>query len=136
MYVVFGDTIVDSEEISKIIEDNSDFKVLRDMSKSSKREDIIAFNLSLDITVLKEIMDVDDYDIENVEEIINEYMNLADDLAIDLEQYMPTNSLVNVRSYKYDQSDEDIKIVIAICNEDLGELKLNDVMKRLLNHAE
>jgi hypothetical protein len=138
MYIVFGDTILDSQEIRESIEINSDFKVLRDMSKSTKREDIAAFNISLDINVLKEIIEEEEYDIdsEDEEDIINEYMQLADEIAIDLEEYMPEESLIRVRAYKYDQSDEDIKMVIAICHEELGELKLNDIIKRLLKHAE
>jgi hypothetical protein len=136
MYVVFGDTIVDSKEIRETIEINSEFKVLRDMSKSSKREDIVAFNISLDVNVLKDIIEEDGYDTDSEDDIINEYMQLADEIAIDLEEYMPEGSLIKARSYKYDQSDQDIKMVIAICNEELGELKLNDVIKRLLRHAE
>lgn len=138
MYVVFGDTIVDSQEIRETIEVNSDFKVLVDMSKSSKREDIVAFNISLDINVLKEVIEEDGYDLDSEDEgdIINEYMQIADELAIDLEEYMPEESIIRVRAYKYDQSDQDIKMVIAICHEELGELKLNDVIKRLLRHAE
>ncbi|HSQ33452.1 MAG TPA: hypothetical protein VLM81_00960 [Peptostreptococcaceae bacterium] len=136
MYVVFGDTIVDSKEIRETIEINSEFKVLRDMSKSSKREDIVAFNISLDVNVLKDIIEEDGYDTDSEDDIINEYMQLSDEIAIDLEEYMPEGSLIKARSYKYDQSDQDIKMVIAICNEELGELKLNDVIKRLLRHAE
>ena len=138
MYVVFGDTIVDSQEIRETIEVNSDFKVLVDMSKSSKREDIVAFNISLDINVLKEVIEEDGYDLDSEDEgdIINEYMQIADELAIDLEEYLPEESLIKARAYKYDQSDQDIKMVIAICHEELGELKLNDVIKRLLRHAE
>jgi len=138
MYVVFGDAIMDSQEIGETIEKNSDFKVLRDMSKSSKREDIAAFNIALDIKVLKDIIKEDGYDIdsEDEEDIINEYMQLADEIAIDLEEYMPEESLIKARAYKYDQSDQDIKLVIAICHENLGELKLNDIIKRLLKHAE
>ena len=138
MYVVFGDTIIDSQEIRETIEKNSDLKVLRDMSKGSKREDIVAFNISLDINVLKDIIKEDGYDIDSEDEgdIINEYMQLADEIAIDLEEYMPEESLLKARAYKYDQSDQDIKMVLAICHEELGELKLNDVIKRLLRHAE
>jgi hypothetical protein len=138
MYVVFGDTIVDSQEIRETIEANSDFKVLVDMSKSSKREDIVAFNISLDINVLKEVIEEDGYDLDSEDEgdIINEYMQIADELAIDLEEYLPEESILKARAYKYDQSDQDIKMVIAICHEELGELKLNDVIKRLLRHAE
>ena len=38
MYVAFGNRVVDSLDFKKLIEENSNFKVLKDMSKGSKRE--------------------------------------------------------------------------------------------------
>ena len=56
MYIAFGNRVLDSNDIKNIIEENTEFKVIKDMSKGSKREDIVAFNLSLDIDTLnKEI---------------------------------------------------------------------------------
>ena len=37
MYIIFGESIVDSEEIKSTIEENSDFNVDRDMCKGTKR---------------------------------------------------------------------------------------------------
>ena len=49
MYIAFGNRVVDSKDFIKVIEENTEFKVIKDMSKGSKREDIVALNLSLDI---------------------------------------------------------------------------------------
>ena len=57
MYVEFNSEIVGSEDIKNIIEKNTEFKVLKDMSKGSKREDILAFNLSVDINTLNDLME-------------------------------------------------------------------------------
>ena len=54
MYIAFGNRVLDSKDIKNIIEENTEFKVIKDMSKGSKREDIIAFNLSVSIDVLNE----------------------------------------------------------------------------------
>ena len=54
MYIAFGNRVVDSMDMKKLIEDNTEFKVIKDMSKGSKREDIVAFNLSMNIDLLNE----------------------------------------------------------------------------------
>ena len=56
MYIAFGNRVLDSNDIKNIIEENTEFKVIKDMSKGSKREDIVAFNLSLDIDTLNKEM--------------------------------------------------------------------------------
>ena len=56
MYILFGNEIVDSEEIKSLIENESPFRVDKDLSKGSKREDTIAFQISVDIEELNEII--------------------------------------------------------------------------------
>ena len=53
-----------------------------------------------------------------------------------LEEVMPPESIINARAYKWDNSDEAIKVIIAICNYEVGELKLSDVTKRLLSQID
>ncbi|SHH54964.1 hypothetical protein [Tepidibacter thalassicus] len=134
MFVIYKDEILDSNDIKKIIEENSKFNIIEDMSLRSKREDIIAFNMSIDINILNEILKDDGYDIdeEDKEELLDEYMDLADTLAIELERIMPKNSIIRVYSYKYDELENIIKVVFAMAHKELGDLKLNDVVKRLL----
>ena len=56
MYIAFGNRVVDSKDFIKVIEENTEFKVIKDMSKGSKREDIVALNLSIDISELNEVI--------------------------------------------------------------------------------
>ena len=54
MYIVFGNEIVDSNEIKLLIEENSEFRVDKDMTKGTKREDAVAFQVSISIDELNE----------------------------------------------------------------------------------
>lgn len=141
MYVLFGNEVIDSKEMKETIEANSEFKVIKDMSKGSKREDILAFNLSISIDKLNAIMEEDGDVVEDEEEIseddlFDEYLNLAEEIATELDEIIPEESILDVRAYKWDKSDNDIKLVIAIAHEELGESKLNNVMKTLLKQIE
>ena len=129
--------VIDSNDIKKIIEENTEFKVIKDMSKGSKREDIVAFNLSLSIDVLNEEIK-DDMDISEADEdtLFEEYMAFTEELGFELEEYLPEDSIVDFKAYKWEPSDNDIKAVIVIANEELGLGKLKDVMRRLLTQVE
>lgn len=137
MYVIFGEEIVDSEEIRKVIEENSNFKVERDMCKGTKREDIVAYQLSIPVNVLNEELK-NEYDLDeiNEEELFEEYISLSEEMAIELQDFMPKHSLVNSISYKWDNSDNVIKTVFTMAYIGLGQLKLNDVSRRLLNELD
>lgn len=137
MYTVFGNKIVDSKDMKETIEKNSEFKVIKDMSKGTKRDDILAYNLSIDIDTLNEIIE-DDYSIEGLteDELFAEYLSLAEEIATDIEEHLPEEAILDVRAYKWDQSDNDIKLVIAITHEEIGDMKLRDIMKRLITQVE
>ncbi|MGL5150085.1 MAG: hypothetical protein ACRC7N_05835 [Clostridium sp.] len=137
MYIAFGTRVVDSMDFKNIIEENSDFKVIKDMSKGSKREDIVAFNLSVSIETLNEIIS-EDNDISTLteDELFDEYLSLAEELAVEAEEALPDDSIALYASYKWDKSDNDVKVVFAICNVELGENKLKDVLRRLLTQVE
>ena len=137
MYTVFGNKIVDSKDMKETIEKNSEFKVIKDMSKGTKRDDILAYNLSIDIDTLNEIIE-EDYSIEGLteDELFSEYLSLAEEIATDIEEYLPEEAILDVRAYKWDQSENDIKLVIAITHEEIGDVKLRDIMKRLITQVE
>ena len=137
MYVIFGTEIVDSEELKDIIISNSDFVVEKDLSKGTKREDVVAYQVSISIDILKKYIE-EDYGLDEVEdeELFDELMSMADEAAMELEEVMPPESILNARAYKWDNSDNAIKVIISICNEELGELKLSDVTKRLLTQVD
>ena len=58
MYIVFGTEILDTKEIGESIEENTEFKVLKDMTKGTKREDVCAYNLSIAVEMLNEEIEV------------------------------------------------------------------------------
>ncbi|CZR95245.1 MULTISPECIES: hypothetical protein [unclassified Clostridioides] len=132
MYIIIGNEIVDSEELKVTIDKNSKFKVEKDLSKSTKREDVIAYQLSIDLSYLDTIIS-EQYDSVNLsdEEKFDEYMTLSDELALDLEEFMPKYTIINARAYKLDEVDGVVKIILAIAYADLGHLKLSDVVKRV-----
>ena len=137
MYIAFGNRVLDTDELKDTIEKNSEFKVLKDMSKGTKREDTFAYNLSIKVDVLNEIIK-DDYDLEDIneDELFDEYISLAEELATDFEDFLPEESIIDIKAYKWDLSDNDIRIVLAGIHEDMNEGKLKDVMKRLLTQLE
>ena len=98
MYIAFGNRVIDSNDIKKIIEENTEFKVIKDMSKGSKREDIVAFNLSLSIDVLNEEIK-DDMDISEADEdtLFEEYMAFTEELGFELEELQKNNDSLNKR---------------------------------------
>lgn len=135
MYIAFGNRVLDSKDFKEIIEMNSQFKVIKDMSKGSKREDIIAFNLKIDVDILKEMLKNDFKDL-NTEEVIDELWCLADEIGADLKKFMPDDSYFDIRAYKLDESLNAINLIMAVCHEELGERKLKDIMNRLLTQVE
>lgn len=137
MYIIFGEEIVDSDEIREIIEKNSDFVVDRDMCKGTKREDIVAYQLSIPVSILNEKLG-QNYNLDEIseEELFEEYINLSEEMALELQDFMPKHSLVNSISYKWDNSANVIKTVFTMAYIGLGQLKLNDVSRRLLNELD
>ena len=137
MYIVFGNEIIDSSEIKEIIENKSDFNVEKDLTKGSKREDTLAYQISINVDLLNEVIK-ETYELDSLdeEELFDEYMTLADELAMEIEEYMPEDVIINARAYKWDNSDNTIKAVIAMAHIELGELKLSDITKRLLSQVD
>lgn len=137
MYIIFDETIIDSEEIKDLIQEKSDFKVEKDMCKATKREDVLAYLLTLDVDLIeKEIKEQYDFQDMEKEDLFEEYLELAEEKAIELEELMPMYSIMEAKSYKWDMSENKIKTIIAIAHTDLGVLKLSDVVKRLLSETD
>lgn len=137
MYIAFGNRVVDSNDFKNIIEENTEFKVIKNMSKGSKREDVVAFNLSVDVEILKEELS-ENYNLDELDEdtLFDEYMATAEEIGYEIEEYLPEDAVVKFQAYKWDPSDNDIKAVIVIVNEELGERKAMDIVKRLLTQVE
>lgn len=137
MYIIFDEQIIDSEEIKNLIEEKSNFKVEKDMCKATKREDVLAYLLTLDVDLIKKEIE-EEYDLSGMEmdDLFEEYMQIAEEKAMELEDLMPMYSIMEARSYKWDMSENKIKTVMAVTHTDLGTLKLFDVVKRLLSETD
>ncbi|MGH4140748.1 hypothetical protein [Clostridium sp.] len=137
MYVEFNSEIVGSEDIKNIIEKNTEFKVVKDMSKGTKREDTLAFNLSVDVNTLNGLME-EECDVAELteDELFEEYLSLAEEIAMDIEEYVPEGAIMDIKAYKWDKSDNAVKLILIIAPEELYEVKLRDVMKKLTTQLE
>ena len=137
MYIAFGNRVVDSMDIKNTIEENTEFKVIKDMSKGSKREDIVAFNLSMSIDLLNEELR-EEFNLSELDEdtLFDEYMALTEEIAVEIEEILDEDAIMEFAAYKMDPSDNDIKAVIVIAQEELGMPKVKDVMRRLLTQVE
>lgn len=137
MYVAFGNRVVDSSDFKKLVEENSNFKVLKDMTKGSKREDVVALNISISVDILKDILS-DDYDINTLseDELFEELLGLSEELGTDLEEFMPEDSILYIESYKWDESDNDVKCILILVHEDFSQNKLKDIAFRLKTQVE
>ncbi|WP_291637684.1 hypothetical protein [Clostridium sp.] len=138
MYVEFNNQVVDSKDIKDIIEKNTEFKVVKDMSKGSKRDDILAFNLSVEINILNDLMEEEECIVNELieDELFEEYLSLAEEIAMDIEEHVPEGAIMDIKAYKWDKSDNCIKLVIIIAPEYIIELKLRDIMRRLITQVE
>ncbi|MBU3158820.1 hypothetical protein KPL37_03395 [Clostridium frigoris] len=137
MYVEFNSIIVESKDIKETIEKNTEFKVLKDMSKGSKREDILAYNLSIAINTLNDLMEGENNLSDLTEdELFEEYLSLAEEIAMDIEEDVPDGAVLDIKAYKWDKSDDGIRLVIIIAPEVTTDLKLKDIMRKLITQVE
>ena len=90
-------------------------------------------NLNIEFKEIEE-----EYDLSGMEmdDLFEEYMQIAEEKAMELEDLMPMYSIMEARSYKWDMSENKIKTVMAVTHTDLGTLKLSDVVKRLLSETD
>jgi hypothetical protein len=137
MNVEFNNQIVDSIEIKAVIEKNTEFKVVKDMSKGMKREDVIAFNLSVGIILLNDLMEEEcNIDELTEDELFEEYLSLAEEIAMDIEELVPDGAVLDIKAYKWDKSDSCIKLIVIMAPDDMFEVKLRDIMRRLITQVE
>lgn len=138
MYVVFGDEILDSQDILDIINENTDFTVEKDLTKSTKREDTLAYKISIDTNILNNVLK-EHYNLIDIDEesLFDEYMKLCDELSLYILDYIENDdAIISTRAYKWDNSDNTIKSIVCISHFELGELKLFDITKRILSQVD
>lgn len=136
-YIVMGDNFVDSEEVLKEIEENIKFKRVSDLTRGSKREDTLIFQIVQDVNQLKIELDLEGQGIEIEEdELVEELMNLADEKAYMVEEFVPEDAICYVYSYHYDEGLEEIRTIVVAADEAIGELRLRDVAERILRSVD
>ncbi|MFU2419084.1 hypothetical protein [Peptacetobacter sp. AB800] len=129
MYVVFGDEVLDSNEVIDLFNNESDFFVETDLTKSTKREDVIALKLKINIEDIYSDSKFNQYN----EEIFEEYLDNAEEMITDFVEINFDYKKRFVTSvYKWEELDNSIYLIVAFSDISLPLLKLNDVLNRLL----
>lgn len=136
-YIVIGDHFVDSEEISNKIKEKTQFKRVKDLTKGSKREDTLVFQILQDVKELKKELDLEGQGIDaEEEELIEELMSLADEKAYIIEEFMPEDTICYVYSYHYDEGLEEIRTILVAADEVIGGLRLREIAERILRSVD
>ena len=129
MYVVFGDEVLDSNEVIDLFNNESDFIVETDLTKSTKREDVIALKLRIGVEDIYSDSKFDQYN----EEIFEEYLDNAEEIITDfVEMNFDYKKRFVTSAYKWEELDNSIYLIAAFSDISLPLLKLNDVLNRLL----
>lgn len=138
MYVNFITRVVDTDEIKDLIEKETEFRVLSDLSNASKREDMVAYKLAISVDFIKSILE-EDYDLTEYseDELFDEYLSTAEELGTDMiDEQMPDDARVDIRAYTIDEVDNVVRLVMVMASEELGEVKVIDVLRRLLKQID
>ncbi|SET75474.1 hypothetical protein SAMN05660297_03395 [Natronincola peptidivorans] len=132
-YVLVGDKMIDSEEILKEIINEFQFKAVKDITKGSKREDVLVYQIIQEAEGLKEQLDLPATgETLTEEEIIEELLALADENIVFIEDLIPEGFISYGYSYYYDEGLGEVKSVFVAIDEGVGEKKLKDVTNRVL----
>lgn len=132
MYQLLGDQVFDSKEVGQSIEAKTVFTVREDMTKRTKREDALAYKVSIGVKELNP-NGKDFYDDENE---IDELLVLADELSkSEFEKVSIENTLKSHYSYSYDEVKNEVLIIVVIMDLSNGRRKIQDVLKRLMSQV-
>lgn len=132
MYVLFRDDMISSDEISSKIEEGSDFNVVTDLSKATKREDVMSFKLSIDVNKLTDKkFSWDD------EELVDLCFSTAESMTKDFLKFFPKYTIQISEAYKWDDLEDKIYLVVVIANIDITFKKLQlDILKRMMKQVD
>ena len=129
MYVVFGDEVLDSNDIIDLFNNESDFIVETDLTKSTKREDVIALKLRIGVEDIYSDSKFDQYN----EDIFEEYLDNAEEMITDFADInFDYKKRFVTSAYKWEELNNSIYLIVALSEISLPLLKLNDVLNRLL----
>lgn len=133
MYVIFRDEMIDSEDIIEKINKSTNFKVITDLTKATKREDVMSFKMAIPVEKLGENTI---FDWEN-EELVNELFSKTESLTRDILDFFPKYTVEASSAYKWEELDNSIYIVIVIANIDIKLKKLKlDILPRMMKQVD
>lgn len=133
MYILLRSEVLDSLEKAREIEEKSDFKLETDLSKATKRDDVIAYEMSVGVENVncKEAFDVED------ENIYTTYMENVEQMTKSFLEVFPKYTISYAGAYKWDEVENRIHVVVVFSNIDLTKRKLElDILKRLLKNID
>lgn len=133
MYVLFREDIINSKDIAKIINEETPFRVETDLSKASKRDDVMSFKLSIPVKSLDSGIS---FGWEN-DELTEKCFSMAESLTKDLLEYFPKYTIQCSQAYKWDELEDRIHLVVVIANIDIKLKKLKlDILKRMMKQVD
>lgn len=133
MYVIFRDDLISSDDIKKEIEKNSVFRVVTDLSKATKREDVMSFKLAIKTGDLKMNKDFDWDD----EGLVDEYFEKAQSLTKEFLKFFPKYTIQASSAYKWDEVNDEINLILVISNIDLKLKKLElNILPRMIRQVD
>lgn len=133
MYVLFRNDLISSDDIKKEIEEKSLFRVETDLTKATKREDVMAFKLSIATQDLEADIRFDWEDDELVERLFSKAQSLTREFLA----FFPKYTIQASSTYKWDEIEDRIHLVVVIANIDIKMKKLElDILKRMMKQVD
>lgn len=133
MYVIFREDIISSDDIKKEIDENTKFRVEADLSKATKREDVMSFKLSIKTS---DVIENKVFDWEN-EELTDEFFKKAQNMTKDFLKFFPKYTIQSSNVYKWDEIEDRLFLVVVIANIDIKMKKLElDILKRMMKKVD
>ena len=123
MYVLFREDLISSDNIKNEIQEKTLFKVETDLTKATKREDVMAFKLSIPT---QDLVPGVKFDWDN-NQLVEDLFSKAQALTKDFLDFFP----------KYNIQASSAYLVVVIANIDIRMKKLElDILKRMMKQVD
>ena len=133
MYVLFREDLISSDDIKNEIQEKTLFKVETDLTKATKREDVMAFKLSIPTQDL--VPGVKFYWDDN--KLVEDLFSKAQALTKDFLAFFPKYTIQASSPYKWDEMEDRIYLVVVVANIDIRMKKLElDILKRMMKQVD
>ena len=133
MYVLFREDLISSDDIKNEIQEKTLFKVETDLTKATKREDVMAFKLSIPT---QDLVPGVKFDWDN-NQLVEDLFSKAQSLTKDFFAFFPKYTIQASSAYKWDEMEDRIYLVVVIANIDIRMKKLElDILKRMMKQVD